>query len=101
MDIVAEAVSGGSSDSNTTASAAKPIINANSKSVASPMPGKILAIRVQQGEKISKGQTVAVLEAMKMENDIVSNYDGIVNNILVNEGDSVSENTKIVDIVVG
>ncbi|MFV0345829.1 MAG: biotin/lipoyl-containing protein [Bacteroidales bacterium] len=98
MDIVAEPITNGSSDATTAPTSTA--TNANTKNVASPMPGRVLAIRVQQGDKISKGQTVAVLEAMKMENDIVSNYDGTVNSIFVSEGDSVSSDAKIFDVVV-
>lgn len=52
------------------------------------MPGKILKTLVKDGDKVTKNQKVLVLEAMKMENDIVSPSDGVIS-LLVKEGDDV------------
>ncbi|MFV0506554.1 MAG: acetyl-CoA carboxylase biotin carboxyl carrier protein subunit [Bacteroidales bacterium] len=98
MDIVAEPTKGQNNNPSTpTNTSANATINTND--VASPMPGKILSLKVKQGDKVCKGQTIAVLEAMKMENDIASDYNGTVNCIFVKEGDSISENTKIIDLI--
>jgi len=57
--------------------------------VVAPMPGKILGVKVQNGQKVEKGQVVMILEAMKMENEIVAPEAGTVASINVNEGASV------------
>ncbi len=57
--------------------------------ISAPMPGKVLSIKVSAGEKVTKGQIIMILEAMKMENEIVASQDGTVASIDVNEGASV------------
>lgn len=66
--------------------------------VKSPLPGVILDIRVAKGDKVYAGQTVAVLEAMKMENDIEAEIEGVVTSVHVVKGDSVLEGAPIVTI---
>jgi biotin carboxyl carrier protein len=68
------------------------------KSVTAPLPGVIVALKVQVGEQVKAGQTIAVLEAMKMENDIQSEYDGVILSVDVNTGDSVLEGATIVTV---
>ncbi len=58
--------------------------------LTAPMPGKILSVEVQQGERVSRGQTVVILEAMKMKNAIKSPYDGVVLEIMVRAEQSVA-----------
>lgn len=58
--------------------------------VTSTMQGMILKVKVNVGDKINKGDVVAVVEAMKMENDIQSENDGIVKDIFIEEGDTVN-----------
>lgn len=57
--------------------------------ISAPMPGKVLSVKVSAGTKVSKGQVIMILEAMKMENEIVASEDGTVASINVNEGASV------------
>ena len=64
----------------------------------SPLPGVINSINVTVGDKVSAGQTVAVLEAMKMENEIQAEKDGVVTGIHVAKGDSVLEGADILTI---
>ncbi len=66
--------------------------------VKPPMPGVILEVSVQVGDVVKKDQKVAVLEAMKMENEICAPMAGTVTAVLVNKGDSVSEDNVIVRI---
>ena len=66
--------------------------------VVAPMSGKILGIKVSPNQAVKKGEVVAVLEAMKMENDIVALEDGIIASINVNVGDSVETNQTLVTI---
>jgi biotin carboxyl carrier protein len=54
-----------------------------SGALTAPMPGKILSIEVRQGERVSRGQVVVILEAMKMKNAIKSPRDGIITQIAV------------------
>lgn len=69
--------------------APKASAGAGSVKVSSPMPGKILSVKKNVGDSVSKGDTILVLEAMKMENDIVAPEDGKIASIDVNEGASV------------
>ena len=68
------------------------------KSIQSPLPGVILDIRCKVGDTVKKGQTLTILEAMKMENNILSDGDGIIKEILVQKGDSVLEGAGLVVI---
>ena len=68
------------------------------KAVTSPLPGVIISINVAVGDKVAAGQKVAVLEAMKMENDIEAETAGTVTAIHVQKGDSVLEGADIVTI---
>lgn len=68
------------------------------KSLRSPLPGTILAIKVKVGEAVKEGQPLAILEAMKMENEILSEHDGTVTDINVEKGDNVLEGAVIVSI---
>mgnify|MGYP002519730581 FL=1 len=68
------------------------------KPINSPLPGVIVGIKVKVGDKVKAGQVVAMLEAMKMENEIQSEYDGIVLSVNVSQGDSILEGAPIVTI---
>ena len=67
--------------------------------VCSPLPGVMIGIRVNAGDKVWIGSALAVLEAMKMENTIESEYDGTVVEIYVSKGDSVLEGTPLMKIL--
>ena len=75
-----------------------PLSPAAGKPVVSPLPGVIIAVKVNVGDTVKAGQTVAVLEAMKMENDIQAECDGTVTAVKVVKGDSVLEGAVIVTI---
>ena len=76
---------------------AKPAASAKS-GVKSPLPGVILDIKVNVGDEVKKGQTIIILEAMKMENSINADKDGKVTAINVSKGESVLEGTDLVII---
>ena len=78
------------------APAAKPA--AAKSGVKSPLPGVILDIKVKEGDEVKKGQTLIILEAMKMENSINADKDGKVTAINVSKGESVLEGTDLVII---
>ena len=63
-----------------------------------PMPGSVLDIKVQKGDKVKKGDVLLVLEAMKMENEITASQDGTVMDVLVGKGDTVSMEDPLVII---
>ena len=68
------------------------------KVVASPLPGVIIEVSVKEGQSVKAGQKVAVIEAMKMENEIAAECDGTITAIHVAKGDSVLEGADIVTI---
>ena len=74
-------------------------IGAGGKSgIKSPLPGVILQVKVNVGDQVTKGQVLMVLEAMKMENNILSDKDGKVAAINVSKGDSILEGTDLIVI---
>lgn len=77
----------------------KPAAPSTGKSgVKSPLPGVILEIKINVGDTVKKGQTILILEAMKMENNINADKDGKITAINVGKGDSVLEGTDLVII---
>ncbi|MDG1475707.1 MAG: acetyl-CoA carboxylase biotin carboxyl carrier protein subunit [Vicingaceae bacterium] len=62
-----------------------------------PMPGLVLEISVEVGQEVAKGDTLLILEAMKMENVIKSPTDGVIKNIAVNKGETVEKNQIILN----
>lgn len=66
--------------------------------VKAPLPGVVTKILVKEGQGVKKGETVLVLEAMKMENNITAEADGTVTGICVSAGDSVMEGTTLITI---
>ena len=86
---------------NETKSAPAPApapVKAGSSSIKAPMPGTINAVKVTAGESIKKGQVVAVLEAMKMENEIMAPEDAVVASVAVSQGQSVNTGDVIVTL---
>jgi len=67
-------------------------------SIRAPMPGLIVRVPVSEGEPVSKGQTVVILESMKMENELKSPRDGTVHHIHAKAGDNVEQNKVLVTI---
>lgn len=77
------------------APAPKAAAPAGGEKVLSPMPGTILSIKVKDGDTVSKGQVLFVLEAMKMENEICAACDGKVAGLAVKEGESVQSRQQL------
>ena len=67
--------------------------------LTAPMPGQVRAVNVSEGDKVTKGQTLIVLEAMKMEMKIQAPMDGVVSSISVEAGQTVEREQILVDIV--
>lgn len=72
--------------------------SAGSVKVEAPMPGNILDIKTTVGASVTSGQVLCILEAMKMENDIVAPQDGTVASINVSKGDSVEAGQVIITL---
>lgn len=75
-----------------TAPAAAP---AGGKKIVSPLPGVVIDVCVAEGQAVKRGEKIAVLEAMKMENEILSEADGTVSKVFVKKGDSILEGADI------
>lgn len=101
-DVTVEELSGGAAPAPAAApvaapapaaapapSKAAPAGGAGSIKVSSPMPGKILAVKANVGDSVKKGQVILILEAMKMENEVVAPEDGTIASIDVTVGASV------------
>ena len=81
------------------APAAAPVVLGGANNILAPIAGKVVDVKVKVGDVVKKGQTVAIIEAMKLENEIQSAFDGKVVEIKANKGASV--NNKDVLIVLG
>ena len=93
--------SNSSSSSATNASSAtttQPAAAASGKPVVAPLPGTINEIKVKVGDKVKAGDTVVILEAMKMQNNIEAETSGTITSINVNKGDAVMEGDTLVTI---
>lgn len=66
--------------------------------VASPMPGRVLKVNVKAGETVAAGAPVAVIEAMKMENELHAGRAGVVREVFVKAGDNVESGARILEI---
>ncbi len=67
--------------------------------IRAPMPGLIVAIPVEEGQEVEKGQTVVILESMKMQNELKAPRAGVVQRISVEAGESVEQKKALVTIV--
>ena len=67
-------------------------------SIKAPLPGTIMTINVKVGDQVKRGDTLVVMEAMKMENNIMANKDGQVKAIHVTVGQTVGQDDKLVDL---
>ena len=76
----------------------KPASTGGAGAVKAPLPGDIIDVTVKVGDTIKNGDTVVILEAMKMENNIHTDRDGVVKSIEVSKGDSVLEGAVLLTI---
>ena len=70
--------------------------SAGADEVLAPMPGLLTRLLVKEGDEVQKGQNVAVIEAMKMENMLVAEANGVVKQIKANEGDNLNVDDLII-----
>ena len=94
-DLQSAASSGQTGDAGDAGDAGKA---ATGKSVVAPLPGTINEIKVKVGDKVNAGDTVVILEAMKMQNNIEAETSGTITGINVNKGDAVMEGDTLVTI---
>lgn len=73
-------------------------VPADAELISSPMPGTIVSVNVTAGQSVKKGDVLLVLEAMKMENEIMAPHDAIIAVTHVNKGDSVDSGTPLVSL---
>jgi len=66
--------------------------------ILSPMPGKVVSVEVADGDRVTKGRRLVVLEAMKMEHALIAPFDGVVDDLMVSAGDQVAEGVLLVRI---
>lgn len=76
-----------------------PVVTGSGTQIKAPMPGAILKVNVSQGQKVNEGDVLFILEAMKMENEIVASVPGTVSQVLVTKGQTVD--TDAVLAVIG
>ena len=86
------------SSSASAASTSSAPTAASGKPVVAPLPGTINEIKVKVGDKVNAGDTVVILEAMKMQNNIEAETSGTITSINVNKGDAVMEGDTLVTI---
>ena len=96
--VPAAPVSAAPAPAQAVPAAAKPAASGAGKAVTSPLPGVIIAVKVNVGDHVKAGQELAVLEAMKMENSIEATHDGTVTAVHVAKGDSILEGAAVVTI---
>ena len=82
----------------TAAAAPKPAATGAGSPIKAPLPGTITELKVNVGDKVSQGDVVLVLEAMKMQNNIESEYSGTVSSIAVKQGETVMEGAVLLTI---
>ena len=97
-EVELEAVSENASSIATPSAPQAPVAGGAGQDVAAPMQGTILDVKVKAGDAVKKGQVVAVLEAMKLENEVVSPFDGVVKQVLVSKGQKVNNGDKLLII---
>lgn len=66
--------------------------------VKSPLPGKIIGVKVSEGQEVKRGQVLVILESMKMHNEIVSPYDAVVTKVFTSENDKPGKDSDLVEL---
>lgn len=97
-EVELESVTESNSHINTATPA--PVVNTNTSGTAikAPIQGVILDVKVKVGDNVKKGQVVAILEAMKLENEVIALEDGTVKQVVANKGQTVNANDPLIII---
>lgn len=80
------------------APAAAPVASSGGNKVESPIQGTVVAVKKAVGDIVKKGDVLLVIEAMKLENDVVSPFDGTIGEIFVKKGDNVTAKQVIMTV---
>ena len=97
-EVEIEEMTGAPAAAPVAAAPAAPAASGAGESITSPMPGNILAVNVAAGDMVKKGQVLRVLEAMKMENEIMAPHDGKVTAVAVTKGAAVESGALLCTI---
>ena len=97
-EVEIEEMTGAPAAAPVAAPAAAPVASGAGESITSPMPGNILAVNVAAGDMVKKGQVLMILEAMKMENEIMAPRDGKVTAVAVAKGAAVESGALLCTI---
>lgn len=73
-------------------------VSASQNAVTAPLPGKVVEVRIAVGQKVKRGDTVMIIEAMKMENEISAPKDGTITGVFVQKGAKVEQGAPIYEI---
>lgn len=73
-------------------------VSAGANTMKAPMPGTILKVMAQEGQAVTRGEVLCILEAMKMENEIVAPQDGVVGRIYIKEQQNVQLDAPLLDL---
>ncbi len=76
----------------------KKSVSSRAITVKAPLPGNIFKIVKKEGDEVKKGETILIMEAMKMENNVMAEKDGKITKLLVKEGDNVLQNDTLAEI---
>lgn len=96
--LVRSAVAPSTESHTSTAKTSSPAVAKGAGLIKSPLPGTILNLFIKEGDQVKIGDKLILLEAMKMENNINADKEGVVKSILVKVGDSVLEGTTLIEI---
>ena len=97
-EVEIEEMTGAPAAAPVAAAPAAPAASGAGESITSPLPGNILAVNVAAGDMVKKGQVLMVLEAMKMENEIMAPHDGKVTAVAVTKGAAVESGALLCTI---
>lgn len=97
-EVSVEEIKGGAPSKAAPAAAPAASAPAGGETVKSPMPGTILSVNVAEGDTVKKGQVLMILEAMKMENEIMAPCDGKVTSVSTSKGSAVESGTVLCTI---
>lgn len=98
FEVEIEEMTGAPAAPAATPAPAAPAAPAGGEKITAPMPGTILAVNVANGSAVKKGDVLMILEAMKMENEIMAPCDGAVTSVAVTKGASVESGTLLCTI---
>jgi glutaconyl-CoA/methylmalonyl-CoA decarboxylase subunit gamma len=70
----------------------------NFSTIKAPLPGNILKVNVKEGDEVKKGDVLMIMEAMKMENNVMTDVAGVIKSLKVKEGDTVLQNDVLIEI---